>query len=91
VGKAGTFALMTAYPLFLAGHGPATWQTVLHVAAWCRPHRLALAWIAAAFLRPGRPQGPGGRAPARHDSDDEGIDLMKAVIMAGERARACAP
>ena len=53
VGKAGTFALMTAYPLFLVSHGPATWQTVLHVIAWVVGLLgLALAWVAAASYVP---------------------------------------
>ena len=53
VGKAGTFALMTAYPLFLLSHGTATWQSVLHVAAWVIGLLgLALAWVAAASYVP---------------------------------------
>ena len=53
VGKAGTFALMCAYPLFLVSHGPATWQTVLHVVAWAVGLLgLALAWVAAASYVP---------------------------------------
>jgi len=75
VGKAGTFALMTAYPLFLLAHGPATWQTVLHVAAWAIGLLgLALAWVAAASYVPvaRRALADGRRPVARHDSDDEG-------------------
>ena len=34
LGKAGTFGLMTAYPLLLMAHGPATWQSVLYDVAW---------------------------------------------------------
>ncbi len=53
VGKAGTFALMTAYPLFLLSHGTATWQSVIHVAAWVIGLLgLTLAWIAAASYIP---------------------------------------
>jgi cardiolipin synthase len=53
VGKAGTFALMTAYPLFLLSHGTATWQSVLHVAAWVIGLLgLTLAWVAAASYVP---------------------------------------
>ncbi len=53
VGKAGTFALMSAYPLFLVSHGPAGWQTVVHVAAWVVGLLgLTLAWIAAASYVP---------------------------------------
>ncbi len=53
VGKAGTFALMCAYPLFLLGYGPAGWQTVVHVAAWVIGLLgLVLAWVAAASYVP---------------------------------------
>ena len=73
VGKAGTFALMTAYPLFLLSHGTATWQSVLHVAAWVIGLLgLTLAWVAAALLRPGRPHGAGRRAPSPIDPTTRG-------------------
>ena len=53
VGKAGTFALMSAYPLFLVSDGPSGWQRVLRVAAWIIGLvGLALAWIAAASYVP---------------------------------------
>ena len=53
VGKAGTFALMTAYPLFLLSDGTAGWQKVVHVAAWTIGLLgLALAWVAAASYVP---------------------------------------
>ena len=53
VGKAGTFALMSAYPLFLVSHGTATWQSVLLVVAWVVGLvGLTLAWIAAASYVP---------------------------------------
>jgi len=63
VGKAGTFALMTAYPLFLVSHGPATWQTVLHVAAWVIGLLgLTLAWVAAgSYIAPARKALADGR------------------------------
>jgi len=63
VGKAGTFALMTAYPLFLVSHGPSTWQSVLHVAAWVIGLLgLALAWVAAAsYIAPARKALADGR------------------------------
>ena len=36
VGKAGTFALMFAFPLFLAGHAQdLSWHRLAHVLAWC--------------------------------------------------------
>jgi cardiolipin synthase len=53
VGKAGTFALMTAYPLFLLSDGTAGWQQVVRVAAWIIGSiGLALAWVAAASYVP---------------------------------------
>ncbi len=33
-GKAGTFGLMVAFPLFLVGHSPAGWRGPAEVAAW---------------------------------------------------------
>ena len=63
VGKAGTFALMTAYPLFLVSHGSATWQSVLHVVAWIIGLLgLVLAWVAAAsYIAPARKALADGR------------------------------
>ncbi len=70
VGKAGTFALMFAYPAFLLGDGAASWQSVLHVVAWVTGLLgLALAWVAAcsyvpvarAALADGRRAGRRGR------------------------------
>jgi len=53
VGKAGTFALMTAYPLFLVSDGSAGWQQLLRVAAWIIGlFGLTLAWVAAASYVP---------------------------------------
>jgi cardiolipin synthase (CMP-forming) len=53
VGKAGTFALMTAYPLFLVSDGPSGWQQVVRVAAWVIGMLgLTLAWVAAASYVP---------------------------------------
>ena len=68
VGKAGTFALMTAYPLFLVSNGTSRWQVVLGVVAWiiglCG---LALAWVAAAsYVNPARKALADGR---RHGPD----------------------
>ncbi len=56
VGKAGTFGLMTAYPLLLMAHGPQGWQSVLHDVAWPIGWiGLSLAWIAAAsYVTPAR-------------------------------------
>jgi len=53
VGKAGTFALMTAYPLFLVSDGTAGWQQALRVVAWIIGLvGLTLAWVAAASYVP---------------------------------------
>lgn len=53
VGKAGTFALMAAYPAFLMAHGHAGWQHPLGLAAWVVGLvGLALAWIAAGSYVP---------------------------------------
>jgi cardiolipin synthase len=56
LGKAGTFGLMTAYPLLLMAHGPQGWQSVLHDVAWPIGWiGLALAWSASvAYVRPAR-------------------------------------
>lgn len=52
-GKAGTFALMFAFPLFLAGHSGVSWQEVPEVAAWVFAlPGLALGWYAAASYLP---------------------------------------
>ena len=53
VGKAGTFALMFAYPAFLLSYGTAGWQGPIHVFAWVTGIiGLTLAWIAAASYVP---------------------------------------
>ena len=67
VGKAGTFGLMTAYPLLLMAHGPQGWQAVLHDVAWPIGWiGLALAWYATfAYVKPARAalaRGRGSRA-----------------------------
>ena len=64
LGKAGTFGLMTAYPLLLMAHGPATWQTVLYDIAWPIAWiGLTLAWIATvAYVRPAREALSSGRS-----------------------------
>lgn len=53
IGKAGTFGLMSAYPVFLLAHGAAAWQLDLRDAAWVVGlGGLALAWMAAAAYVP---------------------------------------
>lgn len=56
IGKAGTFALMFAYPAFLLSHGTASWQGPFYVFAWVAGLiGLVLAWIAAvAYVGPAR-------------------------------------
>lgn len=72
VGKAGTFALMFAYPAFLLGHGTAGWQEPIRIVAWVTGIvGLTLAWVAAGSYVPvarravadGR-KGRSGRAAA---------------------------
>jgi cardiolipin synthase (CMP-forming) len=64
-GKAGTFGLMCALPLFLAGHANDDWHRVAEVLAWvCVTPGLLLGWYAAityipmarAALAEGRPE-----------------------------------
>lgn len=53
IGKAGTFALMFAYPAFLLGHGTAGWQEPIRVVAWVTGLTgLVLAWAAAGSYIP---------------------------------------
>lgn len=53
VGKAGTFALMFAYPAFLLSDGNASWQVPFRDFAWIAGiGGLALAWVAAAAYVP---------------------------------------
>jgi cardiolipin synthase len=56
VGKAGTFALMFAYPAFLLSNGSADWQVPFRAFAWfCGISGLILAWVAAgAYVPPAR-------------------------------------
>jgi hypothetical protein len=65
VGKAGTFALMTAYPLFLVSDGTARWQEGLRVVAWTVGSvGLVLGWVAAAsYVGPARKALADGRRP----------------------------
>jgi cardiolipin synthase (CMP-forming) len=53
VGKAGTFLLMVAFPLFLAAHSLPSWHGPLETLAWCLGTAgLALAWYAALTYLP---------------------------------------
>ena len=47
IGKAGTFAIMVAFPAFLISYGHATWQTPFHIIAGVATAAgLALGWAA---------------------------------------------
>jgi cardiolipin synthase (CMP-forming) len=53
VGKAGTFALMFAFPLFLVAHSDAGWHDVAHVLAWLFAiPAVCLSWYAAVTYVP---------------------------------------
>jgi cardiolipin synthase len=53
VGKAGTFGLMVAFPLFLVAGPSASWPNAALVAAWvCAVPALILSWYAAASYIP---------------------------------------
>jgi len=67
VGKAGTFGLLCAYPLFLLSDGTATWQHWVRIAAWIfGAVGLTLAWVAAAsYVAPARKAFRDGRAARR--------------------------
>ncbi|HEX3567575.1 MAG TPA: CDP-alcohol phosphatidyltransferase family protein [Acidimicrobiales bacterium] len=56
VGKAGTLALMVAFPLFLVAHSDASWRGAAHVAAWVFAlPAVVLAWTAAgSYIGPAR-------------------------------------
>jgi cardiolipin synthase (CMP-forming) len=67
IGKAGTFALMFAYPAFLLSDGSAGWQVPFRDFAWVAGGiGLVLAWAAAlAYLAPARQALADGRAARR--------------------------
>ena len=53
VGKAGTFGLMFAFPLFLTSHADVSWADTARVLAWvCVIPGLVLAWYSAALYVP---------------------------------------
>ncbi len=76
VGKAGTFALMSAYPAFLIGHGTASWQEGMRIFAWVAGGAgLTLAWVAAAaYLGPARAALRAGRL-GRGAPEDERTEV----------------
>jgi cardiolipin synthase len=77
VGKAGTFGLMVAFPLFLLAGPSASWPNAALVAAWvCAVPGLILSWYAAgAYIplargalargRPGRSSGGSAQVGSR--------------------------
>ncbi|HEY1635696.1 MAG TPA: CDP-alcohol phosphatidyltransferase family protein [Acidimicrobiales bacterium] len=78
VGKAGTFGLMVAFPLFLVAGPSASWPNAALVAAWvCAVPALILSWYAAGTYiplargalargrRPGRSSGGSARVGSR--------------------------
>jgi len=71
IGKAGTFALMFAYPAFLLSYGTAAWQVPFRDFAWVAGGiGLVLAWAAAvAYLVPARKALADGRAARRAAGD----------------------
>ena len=73
VGKAGTFALMFAYPTFLLGHGTAGWQDPIRIIGWVTGLiGLTLAWVAAAsYVPPARTAFRDGRAARRSQKSAE--------------------
>jgi len=53
VGKAGTFGLMLAFPLFLAGHSTISWHHTALVLAWVAALiGLALGWVSVVLYVP---------------------------------------
>jgi cardiolipin synthase len=86
IGKAGTFALMFAYPAFLLSHGTASWQVPFHDFAWVTGGiGLVLAWAAAvAYLVPARQALVEGRA-ARRGTERGGTERGGAERTGAER------
>lgn len=84
IGKAGTFALMVAYPGFLIGHGAAGWQQPFRDVAWVAGVAgLALAWAAAvAYVPPARRALAEGR---RGRSDGGGPPVLGGRVSAAGR------
>ncbi|HVX22865.1 MAG TPA: CDP-alcohol phosphatidyltransferase family protein [Acidimicrobiales bacterium] len=74
IGKAGTFALMFAYPAFLLSDGTAGWQVPFRDFAWVAGGiGLVLAWAAAvAYLVPARQALAEGRAARRAGKTETG-------------------
>lgn len=71
VGKAGTFGLMCAFPLFLAGHSTVGWHHAAVLLAWAAAIiGLVLGWVSLVMYVPlARAAMSEGRADAVADSD----------------------
>ena len=68
-GKAGTFGLMVALPLFLAGHANDDWHGAAEVLAWvCVAPALAFGWYAVVTYVP---MARKAIAEARRERDGE--------------------
>lgn len=74
-GKAGTFGLMLAFPLFLASESTLGWADTAEVLAWITGiPGLLLSWCAAALYVPmARRALREGRAPGGDGIDDSGV------------------
>ena len=60
-GKAGTFGLMVAFPLFLASHSTLGWADTAEVLAWVAGiPGLVLSYISLVHVRAPRPRGAAG-------------------------------
>jgi cardiolipin synthase (CMP-forming) len=77
IGKAGTFALMWAYPTLLLGHGTAGWQVPIRAIGWTAGiGGLTLAWSAAVlYVAPAKRALSEGRAAraARRAGEPQGV------------------
>jgi cardiolipin synthase (CMP-forming) len=74
IGKAGTFGLMCAFPLFLAGHSTVGWHHTALVLGWVAAIiGLVLGWASVVVYVPlvrgalaaGRPAGGAGRGTSK--------------------------
>ena len=70
IGKAGTFGLMCAFPLFLAGHSTVGWHRGALVLAWTAATiGLVLGWASVvAYIPRARVALADGRAAGQHDA-----------------------
>jgi cardiolipin synthase (CMP-forming) len=72
LGKAGTFGLMCAFPLFLAGSSPIGWHHVATVLGWVSAiPALVLAWASLVVYAPLAKAALAGRQDTRRGQEDE--------------------